>query len=365
MTPRGRGTRRSWMPGLIQLAILIVALGLAVAPLPSELIENVYSQGLYPVVRRVVTGWSSRTSLVLFDWLLVGGVVGMLGWWVLSLVRAMRVKRLRMFIRPAWRTLVLMSVVYIVFLTTWGLNYRRQSLGTRLGYLKNPVTVAQLEELAAVAVNRVNGLHNAIEGDTWPQLSDLPDRLGSAFVRIQHRLGVLEPMDGLMPRRSILTPYFRRAGIDGMVDPFFLQVLVNDTVLPFERPFVTAHEWAHVAGYAHEAEANFVAWLSCLEGDTAMQYSGWLYLVGRLLRVLPPSPQAVFASRLGPGPRADYAAIRERFNRTVPIVQRNASRINDRYLRANRVASGVASYGEVIQLVVGTDVGRQRWLSLK
>ncbi|MBM63218.1 MAG: hypothetical protein CL484_09750 [Acidobacteria bacterium] len=365
MIPRGCATRQDWIAGFVQLAILIVALCLATMPLPSELIEKSYSQGFYPVVRRVVTGWSSQINLVLFDWLLVGGVGGTVGWWALSLVRAVRLKRLRMFMRPAWRTLVIMAVVYIVFLTTWGLNYRRQSLGTRLGYLENRVTVAQLEKLATVAVGRVNGLHDATEGESWPQLSDLPDRLGAAFVRIQRSLGVLEPTDGLMPRRSILTPYFRRAGIDGMVDPFFLQVLVNDTVLPFERPFVAAHEWAHVAGYAHEAEANFVAWLSCLEGDTAMQYSGWFYLVGRLLRVLPGSSQAVFASRLGPGPRADYASIRERFNRTVPIVQRNASRINDRYLRANQVASGVASYGEVIQLVVGTDVGRQRWLSLE
>ena len=54
-----------------------------------------------------------------------------------------------------------------------------------------------------------------------------------------------------------------------MTDPFFLEVIVNPDVLPIERPFVVAHEWAHLAGYADESEANFVAWLTCAHGDAA------------------------------------------------------------------------------------------------
>ena len=69
-----------------------------------------------------------------------------------------------------------------------------------------------------------------------------------------------------MPKRSLLTYYFRRAAIDGMTDPYFLEVIVNPDVLDFERPFVVAHEWAHLAGYSNEAEANFLAWLTCIKG---------------------------------------------------------------------------------------------------
>jgi hypothetical protein len=35
-------------------------------------------------------------------------------------------------------------------------------------------------------------------------------------------------------------------------------------LLPFEKPFVAAHEWAHLAGYADESEASFVGWLTCV-----------------------------------------------------------------------------------------------------
>jgi hypothetical protein len=43
-----------------------------------------------------------------------------------------------------------------------------------------------------------------------------------------------------------------------MTDPFFLETLVASDVLPFERPFLVAHEWSHLAGIADEGEANFV-----------------------------------------------------------------------------------------------------------
>ena len=54
-----------------------------------------------------------------------------------------------------------------------------------------------------------------------------------------------------------------------MTNPFFLEVIINPDLLPFEQPFVLAHEWAHLAGYADESEANFVAWLTCVQGDAA------------------------------------------------------------------------------------------------
>ena len=74
-----------------------------------------------------------------------------------------------------------------------------------------------------------------------------------------------------VPKRSLLGLYFRWAAIDGMTDPFFLEMIVNPDVLPVERPFVVAHEWAHLAGYAEESEANFVAWLTCAHGDARAQ----------------------------------------------------------------------------------------------
>ena len=54
-----------------------------------------------------------------------------------------------------------------------------------------------------------------------------------------------------------------------------------------------AHEWAHLAGYADEGEANFVGWLVCIDAGDAARYSGWLFLYSEVLSGLdrrPPRP---------------------------------------------------------------------------
>src|SRR6185295_18636817 len=79
------------------------------------------------------------------------------------------------------------------------------------------------------------------------------------------------------PKRTWGDWYFRRAAVSGMTDPFFLETLIASDVLPFERPFVTAHEWSHLAGIADEGDANFVAWLACNHAAPRDQYSGWLF----------------------------------------------------------------------------------------
>jgi hypothetical protein len=88
-------------------------------------------------------------------------------------------------------------------------------------------------------------------------------------------------------------------------------------VLPFERPFVVAHEWSHLAGIADEGEANFTGWLACVRGSAPNAYSGWLFLYGELARVVSASDRASLSGALAAGPRADLRAMRERYEREV------------------------------------------------
>ena len=43
-----------------------------------------------------------------------------------------------------------------------------------------------------------------------------------------------------------------------------------------------------------------------------------------------------------------------RYARSSPLVRRAAQGIYDEYLRANRVAEGIASYDAVVRLMIGT-----------
>ena len=103
-----------------------------------------------------------------------------------------------------------------------------------------------------------------------------------------------------------------------MVNPFSLEVLVNRDVLPFERPFVAAHEWGHLAGRADESEASFVGWLACMHGPPAARYSAWISLYGAIAGGLPRDERAAVGEALADGPRRDLRALAERIARRAP-----------------------------------------------
>jgi hypothetical protein len=341
----------------MRLLLIGLAVTLAVVPTPTTWIEAVYSREAYLVFQNLLTPISNLTGIALFDVLLVAAAVGLLWWWGRVLWYVAAGGRWRAVWQISFNTIALAAGVYLVFLLVWGLNYRREPLTTKLDYEPQRVSSKALTVLAHEAVERLNSLHLRTHAQPWPDFGELPVRLGLAFEQIQQDLGARRTAVTGLPKQTLLTPYFKRAGVDGMINPFSLEVLVNSTVLTFERPFVVAHEWAHLAGYANESEANFVGWLTCLSGDAASRYSAWVFLFPHLLRHLDPDQQAQLWEEMDMGPMTDFRAVSERISQTVPIVRINANRVYDRYLRANRVDEGIASYGAVVDLVLGSTIG--------
>ena len=338
----------------------------AVAPTSGSWVENTYSRRWYPAWQNVVTPVSSLFPFSLLDLLVIVVVAGLAALWWRGLRRSGRgpARRAAAVARLTLHTAAAAAVAYLVFLAMWGLNYRRLPLTAKLDHDVARISSEALASLASESVDRLNALHApAYEAGPWPAFGELPERFGQAFDRVQRRLGARRPAAAGLPKATLLTAYFRRAGIDGMLSPFSLEVLVNGTVLPFERPFLVAHEWSHLAGYANESEASFVGVLICLAGDAQSRYSAWLHLSPQLVRHLPPDARDRVWAGLAEGPRADLRAISARLREAVPVVRRNARRVYDRYLRANRVQAGIASYGLVVDLLLGTD-GTPVWREL-
>jgi hypothetical protein len=144
-----------------------------------------------------------------------------------------------------------------------------------------------------------------------------------------------------------------------MTNPFALEVVVDWSQLPFERPFVAAHEWAHLAGYAREDEASFIGWLVCLHGPPGARYSAELAALVSVLGSVPPAERRMIAEAIAPGPRRDLQAMSDRSARIWPWLRQPAWWLYDRYLRANRVGQGVRSYAAAIELMVGTTLGER------
>ncbi len=234
------------------------------------------------------------------------------------------------------------AVIYLVFLGTWGLNYRREPLTARLDFERGRVTRESVARLGRQVAARLNALHAEVHARGWPAWEELPRVLAPSFDAVQRQLAPVTPARPGVPKWSLLTFYFERAGVSGVTDPFALEVVVDRGQLPFERPFVAAHEWAHLAGYADESEANFIGWLVCFQGPPPAEYSGDLALLMYVLGSMPAEDRTAVTRLLGPGPRKDLEEIGRRAERVWPWLQRPAWWVYDRYLRANRVERGRA-----------------------
>lgn len=329
-------------------ALLAAALAAALVPVRPAFVERWYSNLLYPRLQQALTPLVNLLPIAVLD-LAVGGCVAALA--VLLIRRARRSGWRLALLRTAGTLVPAAAIGYLLFLLLWGMNYRRVPLEEKLEYDSARVTIAAAAQLADASVGALNRGFAAAHRQAWS-----PASLAASFSASLGQLGgPAETVPGV-PKSSLLTLYFRQAAIDGMTDPFFLEIIVNPDVLDVERPFVVAHEWAHLAGYADEAEANFVAWLTCLHGDALAQYSGWLAAYEQARGRLPPERRQQ-VSRLADGPAADLGAMAARYRRSSPAVREAAREVYDGYLRANRVAEGIDSYDAVLQLMLGTRFG--------
>jgi ElaB/YqjD/DUF883 family membrane-anchored ribosome-binding protein len=256
------------------------------------------------------------------------------------------------------RTLAAAATLYLVFLAMWGLNYRRVPLDRKLHFDASAVTATSARDAAQLAVSRLNALFAEAHAPAEDEAGAIDPRLAQALARATKELGATGTTVPARPKHTLLDFYFRAAGVSGMTNPFFLETLVERNLLPIERPFVVAHEWSHLAGFADEGEANFAGWLICLRGDAAAQYSGWLFLFGELAGAVPRDDRPALIARLERGPRDDLRAIAARVARDVkPQVSEAGWRVYDHYLKANRIQAGTESYAQVVRLVLGTGLG--------
>ena len=339
---------RGWMAaGVIALA---VACGLM--PVSPAFVERWYSTGIYPRVQHLLTPISDLVPFALFDLLTIAAAFTAIVLLVRGVRRARRERRWSVLLPTLLELGACAAVLYLIFLGFWGLNYRRVPMTQRLVLDRNAPDADAVLTLGREAVAQMNalyvGAHAAGDGPPW-----LDGQLRSAFDRVQGFLSDAPPAVPGRLKATIYGPVLRWTSVDGMVNPFALEVMTNPDLLAVERPFVAAHEWAHLAGYADESEANFVGWLTCLQAGPAAQYSGWLYLYWQLSGEVSAADRVRLAEALDPGPRADIQAIVERVQRgQLPALRRSSWALYDQYLKANRVEAGVRSYGLVVTLIL-------------
>jgi hypothetical protein len=302
---------------------------------PRSFVEQSFARRMFPIISGAAEKIADSVSFSWFDLAVPIGLV--LALWFIY--------------RRRWKLLVnLIATVYLIFFWSWGLNYHREPLASKLPVDSDKTKPSAIETFTKQAASQINRLYTEKQKLPYKETEAREE----ARLRVEHVIRIIDGSDWEAPYRIKISrigdPWFHAAGIDGMFNPAGQEPIISNTVLDIERPFVIAHELAHVRGYPDEGDANVIAALATLLSRRPdFQYSGWLSL-WLYLR----NPEADML--LDPGPRSDLQRI---FNRSraerIQWINRLQTVILDWFLKSNHVEQGVRSYSRVVLLAAGTE----------
>ncbi len=339
-------------------AVLIAAALLtALVPPSASWVEAVYAGRFYPALQARLSAFSNLTRVPLFDLTLavalMAGVIG--GGFAVR--RAWRTRAFGPAGRALLAGLTVLALTYLWFVAAWGLNYRRPPVERAIADVQpSRVTSAAVRLLTERAVMEANRLHGPAHAHGFPAIDEVPQPLRASLQEVERQLGRPRPTVATRPKYPWTAPYMRAVGVSGMLAPFCLETYLNPDLTGPERPYVLAHEWAHLSGHAPEDEASFVGIVAALGADVASQYSAWLALVFDAAAQLPRDVRQTVLEPLAEGPRRDQQAIVDRLRHRIEVIDRASWVAYDHAIRSQGAVHGVEGYGRVVELLISTDV---------
>lgn len=350
-----------WWRRLVAASLLPLGLVLLwVAGEFPEFVEEHYSASLFPRVRGGLRSLSALAPLPLgqtFLLLIVAGAALRSVGGVLRVLAGRRSLR-NLLAHGVSRVLRGAGLLYAFFLLSWGFNHARAPYAQHAGLSLDAVQTADLDGLLVDLTERCNSLRAQFEdGDLALRAGSggVDARIAAGYARLATRIPALRSGKPIL-RRAFLSPALSALGISGIYSPFTAEAHINEQIVPWLQPFVSAHEIAHFKGFAREDEANFIAWQVCENSqDPAVRYSGNLvaliHVASSLASVDAERAQEQLAN-LTESVLADVDQNRAFWASKRSQMTAVALATNDAYLKSQGQEAGRASYGRMVDLLV-------------
>ncbi len=308
--------------------------------------ETVYSQTIYPAFAFMLSFLSKWVSFSLDD-----AFYGLLAVFFIVILLLTIFKK----IRPGRFLLLLvqtLALTYTLFYCFWGFNYYRTGINNRLQITKSKPDSLQFVRVFEHLIDQTNESCCTFEKMRYKSVDSLVEisyKKNASFLKIHY------PQGTRRTKPITLSNFFAKASIAGYYGPFFSEVHLNDSLLAIEYPQVMAHEFAHQFGITSEAEANFYSWLVCSHSDSKyLQYSANISMLdyflshGKHLRKFPDLIHRINKSVIDDIRKVQkhWEALRSE------KIEKVAGKVNDVYLKTNKVEKGIADYFGVVQFVM-------------
>jgi hypothetical protein len=247
------------------------------------------------------------------------------------------------------------------FYWLWGYHYVGPNLATHLQLtLKPPSEKRLLEEVNNTLEQLIylRGVLNVSPDNSVSETLTIDGRDSGIIISGKE---VFKELNLKVYGRSAVKPlppdgWLYRWSTSGFYNPYTGECNIESDMHPLQVHFVMAHEWTHAQGITDEGDANFLAYLICIQSiDPYIQYSGhlayWRYIIRELQKRLPDQyPQVMTAVPVGI--KKDLLEIRESLDKYPDFLPALRDAIYDTYLKTHGVSEGLASYNKIVTLVV-------------
>lgn len=315
---------------------------------------------------------ASIAPFSLWDFITVGLVAFALGALAYCIVRK----------RSVWKWLanlcITLSALVLFLVGAWGLNHYAPPLANDLGLEIRPYSAGELEAATAYYLQQAAARAQDVPRDADMVLErqdfrELATIAGAGYQALWERYPVFEGSTAPVKELLLAGEPLLYSGHTGIFWPFTGEANVPANCAVSHLPFTMCHEAAHRLGIASEQEANFAAFLACMQGsaaeDARFAYSGYYEAFGYCLNALaanyPDRAQALLEEAIGeeadPGDAKTYGArlvlydranTRSWYQAYEGPAEEVGTAANDAYLKAFSEESGVKSYGEVVDYLI-------------
>ncbi len=344
------------------IAVAVTIALMAFAKAHTDLVDM-----LYPYMTRLIqtslAGWSGGVEFCLWQLFVV-----LMGAGALASIVVMIVLRWNFFQWLGW-VLAIACSIFFLHTAAYGLNTYAGPLNEDIRLtVDGNYDVTELTEATTYFRDMANELSSQVPRTSggkpnYPTFKELAQSAGEGFDTLTYEKYFPVFAGSTLPVKELgWADLYTSMGITGVTMPLTGEAAVNPQTPATALPFVMCHEMAHRMCISMERDANLAAFLACdAHSDPIFRYSGYFmafrYCYNALVSVNTSSSAAaantIYAG-ISPELKTDLEYYRTFFETNRNETASNiASSANDTYIKVSGDESGVQSYNQVSDLLVG------------
>ena len=241
---------------------------------------------IFPYISRMITGgtadWSASVSFCVWQALLVFGILAAVAIVALAVVLRWNLVRI-----AGWFSVVV-SLVIFLNVGIFGINEYAGSIADDIYLNVTTYDILELEDAGEYYLEEAIKAYDLLVGSDPDSFDDMANKAGDGFNVLVYDKKLSVFAGSTIPVKQLgWADYYADKGITGVTVLLTGESAVNPNIPTVLLPYAMCHEMAHRMSIAADTDANFAAFLACVNNpDPYFVFSGYLNAYRNCLKAL-------------------------------------------------------------------------------